>query len=168
MENNYISKYSVDIISCLFDYICEEILPKYLRYIFLALEDNNIFTTLIELQKNKNKELDNVIIMQLIIDSLDMLTYDEKRYYNPKFLFNYKIPGFYNFNKNLSDYINNNIIIDYFNLEKNLRKFDPKVNSEEKLNEFYKKEKQLLSLVYDFINYNDEFFIKYIEKMDIP
>ena len=135
-------------------YICKEILEKYLRYAFLALEDNNIFTTLIELQKNKNKELDDEIFRQLILDLLDMLTYDEKRYYNPKFLFNYKIPGFYNSYKNLSDYINNDIIIDYFNLEKNLLKFEPKINSEVKLNEYYKKEKQLLFL------YNDEFFNK--------
>ena len=135
-------------------YICKEILEKYLRYAFLALEDNNIFTTLIKLQKNKNKELDDEIFRQLILDLLDMLTYDEKRYYNPKFLFNYKIPGFYNSYKNLSDYINNDIIIDYFNLEKNLLKFEPKINSEVKLNEYYKKEKQLLFL------YNDEFFNK--------
>ena len=41
----------------------------------------------------------------------------------PKFLSNYKIPGFYDFYKNLSDYLNNNITIEYFNNEKKLREY---------------------------------------------
>ena len=41
----------------------------------------------------------------------------------PKFLSNYKISGFYDFYKNLSDYLNNNITIEYFNNEKKLREY---------------------------------------------
>jgi hypothetical protein len=116
---NYICKNSLDIISCTLNYIKEEIFGKYIKYIFAALEDNNILTTLIEIKINKNNEIDDSIIRQLIETSLERLTYDDNRYYNPKFLYNYKIPGFYKSYKHLSDYINYNIIIDYFNYEEN-------------------------------------------------
>ena len=160
---NYIGKNSLDIISCTLNYIKEEIFGKYVKYIFAALEDNNILTTLIEIQNNKNNEIDDSIIKQLIENSLEMLTYDDKRDYNPKFLYNYKIPGFYNSYKNLSDYINNNIIVDYFNSEKKLRKYDSKANAEKKKNEFNKKEKELLSSLYDYLNYEDKFLFENIE-----
>ena len=167
MRNYYIGKNSLDIISCLLNYIKEEIFGKYLMYIFNALEDNNIFTTLIEFQNNKNKEIEDSIINQLIEGSLDLLTYDDKKDFHPKFLYNYKIPGFYNSYKNISEYINNNIIVDYFNLEKNLRKYEAKANVEKKKNEFYQKEKELLSSVYEYINNNDKFFYENIDKIDI-
>ena len=95
MKNNFISKNSVDIISSLLNYIKEEIFGKYLKYIFLVLEDNNILTTLIEIQNNKNKEINEKIIRKLIEDSLDLITYyDVKRDYNPKFLYNIKYQDF--------------------------------------------------------------------------
>ena len=95
MKNNFITKNSVDIISSLLNYIKEEIFGKYLKYIFLVLEDNNILTTLIEIQNNKNKEINEKIIRKLIEDSLDLITYyDVKRDYNPKFLYNIKYQDF--------------------------------------------------------------------------
>ena len=39
--NNYINKDKFDIISCIFDYIKENIFKKYLLYIFRVLEHNN-------------------------------------------------------------------------------------------------------------------------------
>jgi hypothetical protein len=47
-ESNYISIYTIDIVSCLIDYIKEHIFNKYLKKVFEILEDNNILTTLIE------------------------------------------------------------------------------------------------------------------------
>ena len=132
-----------------------------------ALEDNNILTTLIEIQNNKNNEIDESIIRELLENSLETLTYDAQREYYPKFLYNYKIPGFYNSYKNLSYYINNNIIVDYFNCEKNLRKYDSKANAEKKKNEFNKKEKELLSSLYDYLIYEDKFLFDNIETQKI-
>ena len=166
MNSHYIGKNSLDIISCLLNYIKEEIFGKYLKYIFSYLEDNNILTTLIEIQNDKNNEIGGNIINKLIEDSLDMITYDDKKKLNPKFLYNYKIPGFYNSYINLSKYINDNIIVDYFNCEKNLRKYEAKANKEKKKNEFFKKEKELLSSVYDYITNNDKFLFDNIEKID--
>ena len=166
MSSNYIGKNSLDIISCLLNYIKEEIFGKYLKYIFKALEDNNILTTLIEIQNDKNKEIDDSTIRRLIETTLDTITYDPNKIYNPKFLYNYKIPGFYNSYKYLSEFINKNIIVDYFNYEKNLRKYEAKANKEKKKNDFYKKEKELLSSVYDYISSNDKFFYENLEKID--
>ncbi len=158
LHNNYIGKNTCDIISCILKYVKEEIFGKYIKYIFSALEDNNILTTLIEIQNNRSNEIEGTIIRELLEALLDNLTYDDKREFNPKFLFNYKIPGFYNSYKNLSDYIKDNIIIDYFNCEKNLRKYENKANVTMKKNEFNKKEKELLSSLHDFL-YNGEKFL---------
>ncbi len=45
----------------------------------------------------------------------------EKTAFVHKFLFNYKIPWFYDFYKKLSDLIDKNISVEYFNNEKKLR-----------------------------------------------
>lgn len=42
-----INKNSIDIITCLLDYIKEQIFSEYLIYILKALEDNNFLTTLV-------------------------------------------------------------------------------------------------------------------------
>ena len=96
LHNNYICKNSLDIISCLLNYIKEEIFGKYIKYIFSVLEDNNILTTLIEIQNNKNNEISETIIRKLLESSLEEITYDDKKEYYPKFLYDYKIPGFFN------------------------------------------------------------------------
>ena len=51
-EINYISIYTVDIASCLIEYIKENIFNTYLKKIIIILEDNNIFTTILDLKKN--------------------------------------------------------------------------------------------------------------------
>ena len=53
LKMNYIDKNSIDIISCLLEYIKQQIFSKHLKYLFKVLEDNNILTTLIEIKKNK-------------------------------------------------------------------------------------------------------------------
>ena len=96
LQKNYIGKNSRDIISCILNYIKEEIFGKYIKYIFKALEDNNILTTLIEIQNDKNNGIDGSIIKELIESLLESLSYDEQKDYSPKFLYNYRIPGFFN------------------------------------------------------------------------
>ena len=48
---------------------------------------------------------------------------DDNKLYEPKFLFNYKIPGLFNAYENLSYYIKKNITVEYFNNEENLREY---------------------------------------------
>lgn len=115
-------KNSLDIINCLLDYIKEKIFSKNLKYILEILEDNNLLTTLVGIKKEKNKELDEDIITNIKNKILEGIKMDNKRY-EPKFLFNYRIPGLYNFHTNLSSYISKNINVQHFNNEKNLREY---------------------------------------------
>ena len=147
-------------------YLKEEIFSKYIKYIFTALEDNNILTTLIQIQNDKNNKIKENIIKELLEKFLELLTYNEKNIYNPKILYNYKIPGFYNSYKNLSDYINDSIAINYFTCEKNLRKYESKAIAIKKKNEFYKKEKELLSFLYGYIKFEDKFLFENVGKID--
>ena len=162
---NYITKNSLDIISCLLDYIKEKIFDKYLNHIFTVLEDNNIFTTLLEIKNYKHKILEERIIDQLKDNFLNIITM-EKKNYMPKFLFEYQIPGFFNFYENLSDYIKKTIAIEYFNNEKKLREYPGKENEKQKIKiiEFYEKEEDLLSLVYDEIG-QDKIVFDIIKKI---
>ena len=59
-NNNYISIYSLDIISCLLEY------HKYLKYILEKLENNNILTTLIEIKRNNYKYIKKDIVDNII------------------------------------------------------------------------------------------------------
>ena len=147
--NNYINRNSLDIISIILDYIKDQIFVKYLKHIFKVLEDNNILTTLLEIHKNNNSLLNNSILEQLKGHFLEIITM-EKIKYEPKFLFNYNIPGFFNFYKNLSNFIKENITIEYFNNETRIRELF-KGNIEKEINNFHEKEEYLLSYVYDEI-----------------
>jgi hypothetical protein len=162
MHNDYINKNSIDIISCVLNYIKEEIFGKFIKYIFTVLEDNNILTTLLGIQKNN--EIDGAIIQKLLESSIEAITYDDKKEFNPKFLYNYSIPGFYNSFQKLSDYINNSkIIIDYYNYEKYMRKYEVKANKTKKADELNKKEKELLSLIYNYFINEVQFIFNNIE-----
>ena len=161
-RTNYIGKNSLDIISCLLDYIKEQIFGKYLKHIFTVLEDNNILTTLLEIKKNKDNILDERIIEQLKDYFLNRITMENKTY-EPKFLLNYKIPGLFNFYKNLSNYIKEKISIHYFNNETKLREYFGKEIEKEKL-EFHEKEEDLLSLAYDEIR-KDKFIFDITNKI---
>jgi hypothetical protein len=55
-KENYINKYSLDIISCILDYIKENIFKKYLQYIFKASENNNFLTIIMEISNYRNSE----------------------------------------------------------------------------------------------------------------
>ena len=164
LKNNYINKNSKDIISCIFNYIKEEIFNKYIKYILSILEDNNVLTSLIEIQNDQNNEIDNSIIRELIENLIENIIYDENKEFNPKFLYNYKIPGFFNSYKDILHYIKNNIALDYLNLEKNLRKYDSKINVENSKNEFIQKEKEILSSLYDYLSNEEKFFFNNLEK----
>ena len=161
LQINYIGKNSLDIISCILDYIKEEIFSKYLEHIFKVLEDNNLLTTLKEIKNNNRDLLDENIIKKIKDKSLEMIEMDNKNY-EPKFLSNYKIPGFYNFYKNLSNYINKNISIEFFNNENEMRKM--KSYNEKIKKDFHEKEKILLNTVYDEVS-NDQFIFDIINEI---
>jgi hypothetical protein len=143
-----INNFTVDIISCLLEYIIEKIFNKKLKNIFKVLEDNNILTTLIDI-KNSNL-IDNKIVENIIDIYLEGLTFANIDKCNCKFLFNYNVPGFYNFYQNISNYINKKIMSNYSNNESDLRESenDPKFktifhNKEEKLLENVDKEMEI-------------------------
>ena len=142
-------KNSLDIINCLLDYIKEKIFSKNLKYIFQILEDSNLLTTLVEIKKEKNKDLDEDIIDKIKSKFLEVIKMDNKKY-EPKFLFNYKIPGLYNFYTNLSSYISKNINVQHFNNEKHLREYFSS-NPEHEKNNFHDNEEIILSDVYENI-----------------
>ena len=162
IQENYVNKDKIDIISCILDYIKENVFAKNLRIIFDALEDNNFLTTLLEINNdincklNKNdtnikanskiiKDLENRFLKEIILDN--------EKIYEPKFLYNYKIPGFYNFYKKLSDYLTKNINTKFLNNEKNLRDidFDDNPNFTKEIERFHEKENDLLKEVIEEI-----------------
>ena len=157
-----INKNSIDIISCLLDYIKEKIFSEYLAYIFKALEDNNFLTTLVEIKKNNFDKIDREIINQ-IEDKLLIEIYSTKKAYEPKFSFKFIIPGLYNTYKNISNYISNNINVEFFNNEKNLRNYFGS-NSESEITKFHEKEEILLNDVYDEIS-KDKFIFSIINQI---
>ena len=81
-----IDKDSLDIVSCLFNYIRDKIYHKYFIYIFRALEDNNFFSTLVENKKDNNKYLiENITeIKEQLLDKIglnkDIYVEDEDEY----------------------------------------------------------------------------------------
>ena len=118
-KEKIINNFTVDIISCLLEYIIEKIFNKKLKNIFKVLEDNNILTTLLDV---KNSDIIDKEKVEEIIDIyLNVLTLDNIDKCNCKFLFNYNVPGLYNFYEKISNYINKNIISNYSNNESNLR-----------------------------------------------
>ena len=150
-KNKLINKFTIDIVSCILDYIKEEIFNKYLGIIFRILEDNNILTTLSELYHRDFKGIDKKDVDDIVAEFLDNITFD-KNSYNCKFSYNFNIPGFYNFYFNLSDYIEKNIAKKYFNNEKNLRSLLKE--DIQKIIEFHNKEDELLEEVYKEIQKN--------------
>ena len=162
-ETNYINKYTLDIASCLIDYIKENIFIKYLKKVFMILEDNNIFTTLYENIKNKFKNLNKNLVEELIKKFLDSI--EKKENYVCKFLYAYNVPGFYNFYVNFSDYINKNIKLNYANNEKKLRELLKQ--DVDKINDFYTKENDFLDTALNEIITNYKMFYGIINKIPI-
>lgn len=118
-EKELIDNYTLDIASFLVEYIKENIFKKYLTHIFKVLEDNNIFTTLIEIRKNNYKLIKKNIIEEIIKNYLNNINIKENSKFESKFKYNYIIPGFYNFYVNISDFIRKNISQNYLKNEKN-------------------------------------------------
>jgi hypothetical protein len=55
-KEQYINKYTLDIVSLIIEYIKDNLYNKYLNIIFKKLEDNNILTTLSQIQKMSIKK----------------------------------------------------------------------------------------------------------------
>jgi len=88
-KENHINKNSIDIISCILDYIKENIFKEYLQYIFRVLEHNNFLTTLMEISTDRNSKLDKddksikndnnkIIIKELKSKFLEIIKVDNK------------------------------------------------------------------------------------------
>ena len=159
LQMNHICKNSLDIISCILDYIKEEIFNKYLEYIFEVLEGNNILTNLKDIKSNNNNILNESILKKIKKSILDRI---DNKNYRPKFLPNYNIPGFYNLYKNLSKFINKNIAKEYSKNERKLRK--TKLINEKKIKSFHENEETLISSVYDEIS-SDKYIFDFIDEI---
>jgi hypothetical protein len=159
-----INKNTIDIVSHLLIYIREKIFNENLFKVFEFLEHDNILTTLIELDNDIDayKKLGEETIQRLLNKYLEVKI-DDKIEYKPKFLFNYKIPGFFYFYKNLSDYLNESITFEYYNNEMDLREYEGKKSEKEKFS-FHNKEKELLNEVEEFIN-NDQKYSNLIDNI---
>ena len=163
LREKYVNKDKIDIISCILDYIKENVFEKYLRLIFEELEDNNFLSTLLEINEDRTCRLDindkgarpnnSKIIKELETKFLKEIKVDNNKIYEPKFLSNYKIPGFYNFYKNISDYLTKNISTEYVKIEKNLRDIDlnEDQNIAKEIEDFHEKEEDLLKKVIETI-----------------
>ena len=146
-----INKFTLDITSCSTQLIKENIFDKYLTYTLQMLENNNILTTLLE---NKKRDLfDEEFIEKIMTKYLKSIKLDKNK--QCKFLFNYNIPGFYNFFVTLSDYINQKITSIYFNNENQLRKL--KIEDDNIINDLYKTEKNLVEMTNKEFSENPSF-----------
>ena len=162
-NNNYINEYTVDIASCLIEYIKDNIFNVYVRKVLLKLEDNNILTTLVELTKKDFKEIDKSLIEEIIKKYLDEITSEKfDTILEPKFLFNYNVPGLYNFYRDISNYINKNITTNYFNNEKKLREVI--ISDIEEVRQFHDTEDSLFDNVSKYIA-NNKFFFEILNKI---
>ena len=177
-KENYVNKNKIDIISCILDYIKENVFAKYLKLIFNELEDNNLLTTLLEINNNNSCKLDkndkgprpnnSKIIKELETKFLKEIKVDNDKKYEPKFLSNYKVPGFYRFYKTLSDYLTKDIDTKFLNKELKLRNIDlnkdPKPNIAKELEDFHEKEEELLKKVLEKIE-KDKIYFDLINKI---
>ena len=167
----YMNKDKIDIVSILLDYIIENIFMKYLNKILDALEDNNFLTTLLELsgEKNcklgKNKDDKNTqIIKNLETIFLKEIKVDNKKY-EPKFLPNYRIPGFYNFYKKLSNDLSKDINAEFLDNENYLRKPKNISNINKVKRDFHDKEEELLKKVLNMIK-QDKLYCDLVNEMN--
>ena len=165
LKENYMNKDKIDIISCILDYIKENIFSKYLKLIFDILEDNNFLTSLLVVNNNKTIKLDKTdtkpkpdnskIIKELETNFLNEIKIEDNKKYEPKFLINYKIPGFYNFYKEISEYLTKEISTEFYNNEKKLRDIDLNEDLvDKKIGDFHEKEDELLQKVLKTIENN--------------
>ena len=167
LKENYINKNSVDLISCVIDYIKENIYNKNLEIIFTFLEHYNFLTTLLEIDKvtNKNKIEQNIIIE--IKDKILSEIKTNEENLDPKFLFGYNIPGFIIFYNYLSELLNKNFTFRFLHNEKKLRKYIGSKPDKIK-DDFHEEEESLLNDVLEEINKNKikfQFYFDLIKKI---
>ena len=167
-KDNYINKNSIDLISCIRDYIKDNIFNKNLEKIFTFLEYNNFLTTLLEIDlgPDDRKILGKDIIKELSDIIFSKIKFDQEKL-EPKFLFGYKIPGFFNFYKNLSEFLNKNITVKFLSNEKNIRKYLGSDINRIK-DDFHDNEELLLNEVLEEINENKtkfEFYFNLVNKI---
>ena len=162
LSDQLINKFTIDIVSCIIDYIKGEIFNKYLRKIFKILEDNNILTTLSELYEREFKDIDKNAVENIVIEFLGKINFDKNNNYNCKFSYNFSIPGLYNFYSSFSSYITKNIASKYFDNEKKLRYLLKE--DAQKIIEFHNKEDELLESAFAEIK-KDEFVFGIIDKI---
>ena len=158
-----INKFTIDIVSCIIEYIKDEIFSKYLKLVFKILEDNNILTTLSDIYLNDFKDIDKYTVEKITLDILDKINYNKNNTYGCKFFYNFKIPGFYNFFVKFSNYINKNVSSNYFANEKKLRLLLK--NDVQLIQNFYDKEDELLGDVYRELETNYKFELEMINKI---
>ena len=151
--NSFVNKFTIDINTCFIEYIKEEIFNKYLKIVFKYLEDNNILTTIIENENGHYQFISKNIIKEIIIRYLKEINLENQYSYKSKFLLNYKIPGFYNFFINISNYIYNAISPRYIIYENKIRKLIEKNDCE--LEKFHEIEEKLLNQIYKEIDNNN-------------
>ena len=157
--SKFINKFTLDIVSCLIEYIKDEVFNKYLRKIFEMLEDNNILTTLIDIKSRKFKDIK---VKDILEKYLNELTFNENSKFQCKFRYNFNLPGFYNFFVNIQKYINKNITSNYYNNEKILRELQ--VIDLDKKNTFGDNEESLLNNVFTEIVNNYKFYYEMLDK----
>jgi hypothetical protein len=104
------------------------------------------------------KELENKFLKEIKVDN--------NKIYEPKFLSNYKIPGFYNFYKNISDYLTKDISPEFLKNENNLRDIDlnEDPNIAKEIEDFHEKEDDLLKKVMETIE-KDKLYKDLIDKI---
>ena len=163
-----INKYIIDISSCIVNFIKEEIYNKNLKKIFNHLENNNYFPTLIAIIKEHNRYLTKNQVKLITEEILNEMNINFNKNYvsSGKIKFNYNILGFYNFFENISNYIKNEISLEYLINEKKLRKFiiGCPTNIKKDMSEI---EGYLINKVYDEVNYNHQLIIRIIDYVSI-
>ena len=170
-ESKLINKSTIDLISVIIEYVKNEINSKFINIILCILEDNNILTTLLFINNSKNLKDDDEfyeLVDEIMEKYLKNLIIEKKNYY-PKFSLNFVVPGFYDFYRQLSYFINKNIKNEFINNEKRVRFFleeNSKENSYDVKEYFFKKEKALISLTFNEIE-KKEFYFEFIKKIKI-
>ena len=104
LKKKTVNKNTIVLVSHLLDYIKEKIFNENLIKINEYLEHGNLLTKLLELDNDEEKfnKLGEDLIKDIINKFLSELKIDNKIRTQPKFFWNFKIPGFYYFYYKLS------------------------------------------------------------------
>ena len=166
--SNMINKYTIDIASCIIEFIKEELFNKNLTKVFHYLEDNNILTTLLGIDKEHNRFLTKNQVNLILDETLNemIINIHKNKVYKSKFLINYNVPGFYNFFVFISDYIKNAISSKYFANENKIRELHEECADEIKRIK-YENEENILNNLYDEVYFNHQYIMKMIDYVPI-